>query len=186
VKVELWTDGSGIATGGPGGYAYVLRALDDEGNVLRQVEGADGLNWATNQRAELCAVIAGLLTLTRPTTLTIFTDSEYVMHGFTKGWVDRWEANGWINREGEDVANRDLWEVLAAGVRGHDVTWEHVKGHKSIKRCEACDTERPNRLRKCPECEAALVRIDVYPLNARCDELAGAERKKIIEAAQAA
>jgi ribonuclease HI len=180
VRVELWTDGSGRATGGPGGWAYVLRAVDDHGEVAKQTEASGPLTWCTNQVAELTAVISGLASLRRRASVTVVTDSEYVMHGFTKGWVERWMGNGWRNREGDPVANREQWEFLAHLVAQHDVSWRHVKGHRAERRC-VCGWSGPLRYRKCQECGEAAERVDLFPLNARCDELAGLERQRQIE-----
>lgn len=191
ILTELWTDGSGLATGGPGGWAFVLRAIDSEtGDVLKEMESSGGLIEATNQRAEMTAVIAGLFALRRPTAVTIWTDSEYVMHGFTKGWVARWQENGWLNREKLPVANRDLWETLADGVEMHNVSWQHIKGHLKNFRCECgWDGQRPAGAKsppRCPACQTRTTPYDVYPFNARCDYLAGVERRKLMEEDEAA
>lgn len=186
--LELWTDGSGMATGGPGGWAYVLRAINDAGEVLKQTEASGPIEHCTNQRAEMTAMLMGLRALERPTHVTVVSDSEYALDGFRKGWVSRWQGNGWTNRDDEPVANRDLWEPLAEQVARHVVTWRHVKGHAKVLRCESCQWtgERPKRQRKfppCPRCEGVLKVRDEFPLNARCDELAGAQRRALIDGA---
>jgi ribonuclease HI len=182
VRVELWTDGSGTHTRGPGGWAYVLVAIDDQGKVLREQEGSGAMETATNQTAELKAVVEGLHALEQITTVTVCTDSEYVMHGFTQGWVRRWRENGWVNRVGRPVANRDLWMELAGGVDMHDVRWRHVKGHLCQKICDSCGCERSRRRGKCPECATPLRVHYPHPYNHRCDQLAGMERKAMLAA----
>jgi ribonuclease HI len=185
MRLELWTDGSGIATGGqPMGWAYVLRAVNEQtGEVVKEVEGSGGDQEGTNNRAELTAVIEGLLALTAITPVTVCTDSEYVMHGITKGWVATWRENGWRTREGDPVKNKDLWQLLANACDIYEVSWRHVKGHLFTWSCpsESCTFSAENgRKRKCPECSGPLAKEPVYPLNDRCDILAGAARKAII------
>lgn len=196
MRIELWVDGSGAATGGPGGYGYVLRAINNHGEVRRTVEGSGGIPGpdCTNQRAELTAAIEGLRAITKPTVLTLYSDSEYVVNGFVPttgspdGWVQRWEDNGWLNRDENPVANQGLWRALAAEVARHTaVTWVHVLGHARVEHCTACmwtqDAVPNARHRECPRCHAAVKADDKYPLNARCDKLAGQERKALKHAA---
>lgn len=159
-----------------------------------------GLRSATNQRAELEAVVNGLVRLDRPTAITVFTDSEYVIGGFAPPheWVKRWRQNGWRNRDGADVQNRDLWETLGQGVAEHAVTWWHVKGHARTYRCPSCawrgdgaHRKTPKaRIRFCPDClgrgaEVRCEALDKYPLNARCDVLAGQERRRLLDEREA-
>lgn len=195
-RLEVWADGSGIATGGPGGWAIVLRAIGPDGEVLREREGSGPIAECTNQRAELIAVIQGLRALARPSTVTVYSDSEYVIHALAHGWLERWQGNGWLNREGEPVANRDLWVVLAWAARRHTaITWRHIKGHARTYECPVCgwagdeprrDTPKA-RTRWCPVCEGVRVEtLDKYPANARCDELAGARRRELLPEAVAA
>ncbi|KAI1088507.1 ribonuclease H-like domain-containing protein [Rostrohypoxylon terebratum] len=74
--------------------------------------------YATNQRAELLAMILALeWALERyeeldgypRLQLTIYSDSRYAV-GCLNEWMDRWVANGWMNSRGMPVANRDLIE----------------------------------------------------------------------------
>lgn len=191
--VELWTDGSGLATGGGyGGWAYVLRTLAADGTVLELEEASGSIDdrACTNQRAELTAVIWGLDALAEPTTLTVVSDSEYVLGGLD-GWLRRWAMNGWRNRLGEPVANQDLWRELARRAELHQVATRHVKGHARTYACELCDWsgEEPLRLtptarnRFCPACGDRVVTRPMWPLNARCDELAGAARRALLQRA---
>lgn len=178
--VELWTDGSGHAKGGPAGWAYVLRAIDGTGEVLAKREAAAPIDDATNNGAELLAVIHGLEALKRPTAVTVITDSEYVMRAFTDGWLDRWQRNRWRSRSGP-VKNRRLWERLLRASAPHTVTWRHVKGHVVGRRC-SCGWTGDKATRTCPSCRGRTERYDVHPLNARCDELAGQARRNLVEA----
>lgn len=94
--VELWTDGSGTRIGGPIGYAWMLRAIDTAtGLVLAEKSGEGAERDGTNNRAELLAVITGLLQLDRPgVEVHVMTDSAYVADNAGHR-LQRWRQNGW-------------------------------------------------------------------------------------------
>ncbi|GII28259.1 RNase H family protein [Planotetraspora mira] len=48
----------------------------------------------TNNRMELLAACRALESLTKPATVRLHTDSQYVRQGITE-WVPRWHLNGW-------------------------------------------------------------------------------------------
>lgn len=137
MRIELWTDGAGNT--GPCGWAYILRALSETGEVRREIEGQGFMGDSTNQRAELTAAIEGLAAITRPSAVVVHTDSAYVMNGFVEGWVERWRRNGWINSAKDPVSNKDLWMRLAMEVGRHEVSWVKVKGHSGVELNERVD-----------------------------------------------
>lgn len=100
IQVELWTDGSGTASG-PGGWAWVLRAIDKAtGEIVKQTDGCGCSASTTNNRMELTAVLMGLRALKHPTKLTVFTDSEYVAKPFSEGWLKGWQERNWRTNAG--------------------------------------------------------------------------------------
>jgi ribonuclease HI len=128
-EVTIYTDGacSGNGRSDPrGGWAAVLTA---PGAAPKQLSG--GQKPATNQRMELTAAIEALKTLKTPCRVTLYADSAYLVNGMTQRWYLKWRLNGWSNSKKEPVANRELWEALVDLVenRGHEVTFEKVKGH---------------------------------------------------------
>jgi len=82
----------------------------------------------TNNRMELTAVIEGLGVLNKACSVTIHTDSQYVMKGMTE-WLANWKRRGWVTAEKKPVKNADLWRLLDEQVQRHDVTWRWVRGH---------------------------------------------------------
>lgn len=64
---------------------------------------------------ELLAAIRGLRSLKERCKLVAVTDSQYLQRGMAL-YLPRWQRRGWTNSRGEAVANRDLWEELAAAV----------------------------------------------------------------------
>jgi ribonuclease HI len=132
--LHAFTDGACKGNPGPGGWGAVLRWRTLEKELC------GGERETTNNRMELMAVIATLEILKRPTEIIITTDSQYVQRG-VKEWLPRWKRNGWRTANQEPVKNRDLWERLDAGLRGHEVRWFWVKGHAGH-----VDNERADRL----------------------------------------
>ena len=139
VQIELWTDGACSGNPGPGGWAAILVARDDAGAVVRERELSGGDASTTNNRMELRAVIEGLRALRRPSSVTIYIDSSYVMDAIVKRWYVGWQARGWKTSMKQPVKNRELWVELLAALEPHDVTWRKVRGHAGVELNERCD-----------------------------------------------
>lgn len=132
MDVTLTTDGSCLGNPGVGGWACLLRWESHE----RVLEGAT-LD-TTNNRMELTAAIEGLRALTRPCSVRVVTDSEYLRRGATD-FLARWKSNGWRTAGGNAVANQDLWEDLDELAGYHDIKWIHLPGHSGDPDQERCD-----------------------------------------------
>lgn len=130
--VEIFCDGACSGNPGPGGYGAILRY----GGHIKELNG--GARETTNNRMEMTAAIEALKQLTRPCTLVITTDSQYLVKGMTE-WITGWQRKGWLNSKKEPVVNRDLWEQLLALVKQHSIQWKWVKGHAGHVENERCD-----------------------------------------------
>ena len=131
-SVDIFTDGACSGNPGPGGWAAILRA----GGHEREISGAEPAT--TNNRMELMAAIRALEALKRRSTVTLHTDSRYVMDGATK-WIKRWKTNGWRTGDKKPVKNEDLWRMLDAAVERHTVHWKWVAGHSRHTENERAD-----------------------------------------------
>jgi len=132
IPVIIYTDGACAGNPGPGGYCAILRYGPHE-KVLQ-----GGASLTTNNRMELRAAIAALQALTRPCTVEIHTDSEYLQKGITQ-WLARWLRNGWRTADKQPVKNQDLWRALHAAMQPHRITWHWVKGHAGDEFNERAD-----------------------------------------------
>jgi ribonuclease HI len=130
--VTIYTDGACKGNPGPGGWGCVLSKRRS------YLELAGPEPDTTSNRMELLAAIKGLERLTKPSMVTVFTDSVYVCNGISK-WLSGWEAKGWKTSTGKPVKNVDLWKRLKEATQGHTVAWQWVKGHSGIPGNERAD-----------------------------------------------
>jgi len=131
-RARIYTDGGSINNPGPGGYGVVLIS----GRRRKELSG--GRRLTTNNRMELLACIEGLKG-TRSRSVSIHSDSRYVINGITKGWAKRWRKNGWMRNKRESAENADLWAELLELCERRDVEWVWVKGHAGNLENERCD-----------------------------------------------
>ena len=132
-----YTDGACSGNPGPGGWGVLMLAREGEAVVKeRTLQGGEA--HTTNNRMELMAAISALEALTRPTEITIVTDSAYVKNGVTT-WIHGWKRNGWKTADKKPVKNVDLWQRLDAAAKIHDIEWHWVKGHAGHDMNERAD-----------------------------------------------
>jgi ribonuclease HI len=124
--VHLFTDGACSPNPGIGGWAAIL-VSPKHGGHSREITGGEADS--TNQRMELRAAIGGLAALKEPCAVVLSTDSQYVLRGFTKGWVENWKRNGWRTSARKPVVNEELWRELDRLCGIHEVEWKWVRGH---------------------------------------------------------
>ena len=121
--VTIHTDGSCLGNPGPGGYAAILEYKGQD----KELTG--GFRRTTNNRMEILAVIAGLEALTERCSVTVYSDSRYVVDAIEKGWARKWKANGWMRNKRERAVSPDLWERLLSALEKHEVELKWVRGH---------------------------------------------------------
>ena len=129
MHITIYTDGSSLGNPGPGGYGIVLKS------GRHRKELSQGYRLTTNNRMELLAVIVALEALKIPqSTVTVYTDSQYVVNAIEKKWVFGWEK---ISFKGKK--NADLWRRFLNVYRCHTVDLKWIKGHDGNKENERCD-----------------------------------------------
>jgi ribonuclease HI len=123
--IQVYCDGACSGNPGPGGWAFVIPALN--------VEKSGYVEATTNNRMEITAVIEAISYLSSTNKrnysdrrLEIITDSQYVVNSMTKGW--------------RKLKNTDLWGALAFLLSlGWQITWTWVKGHSDNPHNARCD-----------------------------------------------
>ena len=163
--ITLYTDGSCKGNPGPAGYAAVLvqgepgeatlrkLAFDLKKAEVAKVDGhrakaiAGYIGEATNNVAELSAVLAGLRYVTKPSTVLVLTDSANVI-----GWLSQG-----FKRKNPLVAALcgQIDQVIAA--TGLTVRYAKVDGHAGVTLNELVDklASRQVELGKAGACQAA-------------------------------
>lgn len=127
MRITIYTDGACDfhADNRPGGWAAILQAVGDDGEVKKEREISGGAEYTTNNRMELMAVIRGLQALTKATDVSIVTDSRYI--------IDIAEG---IHKARK---NHDLWLEYSSIAKQHRIDWKHVRGHSGDTLNERCD-----------------------------------------------
>lgn len=132
-KVEIYTDGACSGNPGLGGYCAILIYK----GVEKVVKGSE--ENTTNNRMELLAVIKGLEALKEPCQVDLYSDSQYVVDAFNKGWIETWQQNNWRTSNKSDVKNVDLWKQLISLTQINTVNFIKVKGHADNEYNNKCD-----------------------------------------------
>ena len=136
--VYIFCDGGCRGNPGIGGWGTILQYTDPDGNLIEK-ELSGGNYQTTNNKMELTAVIKGLQALKEKCNVTITTDSQYVVNGFNKGWIDSWVKNNWKTASKQPVKNQELWQDLLFLVNLHSTKFVWVKGHNGHPENERCD-----------------------------------------------
>lgn len=127
--IVVYTDGAAKGNPGPGGYGVVLKFKE-----LRK-ELSEGFRLTTNNRMELLAVIKALQAMKKEgLSITIYSDSKYVVDAVEKGWLRKWLKTGFKGKK-----NADLWTIYHRLAQKHKVNFKWVKGHDGNVENERCD-----------------------------------------------
>ena len=132
-SVEIFTDGACSGNPGNGGYGAILKY---NGHVK---EISEGFKCTTNNRMELLAAITALEMLKEPCSVTLYSDSKYLVDSVNLGWIEKWKANGWKRNSKEMAKNIDLLTRLLFQLEKHNVEFIWVKGHDGHIENERCD-----------------------------------------------
>jgi ribonuclease HI len=110
--VTIVCDGSSLGNGRGQTRAAAVALLEFKG-FWKAV--GEYLGNATNQQAEIAAATIGLASLREPCRVRLLSDSRYVLETMGGTWRRK--------------TNHEWWQRLDAAARGHQITWEWVKGH---------------------------------------------------------
>jgi len=133
-RVLLFTDGACSGNPGPGGWAFVLRHPASG----KEIERAGAEPATTNNRMELIAVIEGLRELSKPSSVDLMSDSQYVLKGLEQ-WMAGWKKRGWLTASKKPVKNEDLWRMLDELASRHEINFHWIRGHTGHPENERCD-----------------------------------------------
>ena len=138
----MYTDGACSGNPGPGGWGTVLMY----GDAKKELSGF--MPETTNNRMEVFAAIQGFSALKQPCSVTLYSDSAYLVNAFNQRWIQNWQKNGWKNASKQPVENQDLWKMLLIVMQSHEVKMVKVKGHADNEWNNRCDQLATGEIKK--------------------------------------
>lgn len=122
-QVTIVCDGSSLGNGrgNPRAAAAALLGFQGFWKAFGEFLGS-----ATNQQAEIAAAAIGLESLSEPCSVTIMSDSKYVVETMGGTWKRK--------------TNHDWWKRLDTASAPHQIKWKWVKGHSGHEIQEIADT----------------------------------------------
>ncbi len=147
MEVTLYSDGSSRGNPGPGGYGTILRYTAPSGAV-HEKEFSAGFSCTTNNRMELLGCIVGLEALKRPCTVTVYSDSQYLVNAFNQNWVAGWLKRGWKNSQKAAREERRSVEAAARCQRAPHREVRLGEGPRGARRERALRRARHHRRRQ--------------------------------------
>ena len=151
--VQIYCDGACLGNPGPGGWATLLLTSRAGKEHERVISGGETLT--TNNRMELRAAIEGFKALKRSCSVSLYSDSQYVVKGM-KEWIFGWQKNNWKNAARKPIENQDLWQELLQASSDHQVKWHWVKGHAGHPQNERVDEVAREEAEKAASFAASL------------------------------
>ncbi len=129
-QLLIYTDGAARGNPGRGGYGIVLIWGQ------KKKELSAGYRLTTNNRMELMAVIVALQSLTKTgISVTIYTDSKYIVDSVQKGWLQNWIKTNFKGGK----KNKDLWLKYNELAKQFHIRFVWVKGHADNAMNNRCD-----------------------------------------------
>jgi ribonuclease HI len=113
--VVIFTQGACPSNPGPGGWSCILKF----GEHRKELSGF--MQETTDHRMALFAAISGLGALKESCRVTLYSASPYVVDAFEKRLPEAWKRAGWKNEKNMPIPDTDLWFILMAQIRKHDV-----------------------------------------------------------------
>jgi ribonuclease HI len=132
-----YTDGSASVAGkdaGKGGFGTYFPNLYGSPKAFSL-----GFKQAKTGEMEVCALLFAINAMPKLSdesiSLTIYSDSEYVVKSFTEKRLEKWIENNWINSIG-NVKNQKLWKNVVESLRIRPfLTFKinHIRSHQVEK-----------------------------------------------------
>lgn len=103
---------------GIGKYAFTF----DVNDVKETYKGSeDNIN---SKKIDLLGIISALEMLDGKFNVKIFTNSQYVVYPFFKGWIHKWHSSNWYKNDTDRIQNYELWSKLYDYSSQYNISWE--------------------------------------------------------------
>jgi len=130
-KAIIFCDGACRGNPGPGGFAAKIHYTDRDPKIVIGKEAH-----TTNNRMELRAAIEALKnTNLEVESVTVYSDSQYVVKAVKEKWLDNWVKTDFKGGK----KNKDLWLAYYELSKRFDIKFVWVKGHADNPFNNRCD-----------------------------------------------
>ncbi len=127
--IRIFPESAAQGNPGPGVYVVVMKYKDAVKDI------SEGIRLTTNNRMEFLAVIKGLEAIKKDgISITIYSDSKYVVEAVEKGWIWGWQKKNFAKK-----ANVDLWQRYIPLHQKLKPKFVWIKGHAGHLENERCD-----------------------------------------------
>jgi len=127
INIEIYTDGACSGNPGPGGWSFIMLENGDEKAIKSGLEKE-----TTNNKCEMLAAIKAFEELDnieffQDITVSVISDSAYLVNAFNEDWISGWLKNGWLNSAKKPVLNKELWESLIYFQKKYKASFVKIK-----------------------------------------------------------
>lgn len=104
-----------------GGYSFTFVCGKEKDTYKGSEENTNA------KKVDLSGIIAALEMIEGKFEVRIFTNSQYVVYPFFKGWIHKWKNSNWYKNEVDRIQNYELWEQLYEYSEKYNIKWEFVQ-----------------------------------------------------------
>lgn len=127
INIEIYTDGACNQEKKTGGWSFIILENGKKKSIKSGIEKE-----TTNNRCEMLAAIKAFEELDNieffeGSSVSIFSDSAYLVNAFLKDWISLWLTNGWKNSSKKPVLNKELWESLIYFQKKYKASFIQIK-----------------------------------------------------------
>ena len=99
------------------GYYCFLLELEGNPNTL---DGFGTLKMLNEQQSQIHTLTVALKHMRKPCILSIYADSAYLDKVFNRGWLAKWQENGWKTSRNRPVSDREELEEMLKMLNTHE------------------------------------------------------------------
>lgn len=124
-EVDIYISVMGSIRPSIGYWSYALEA---KGSTKTR-EGFGEETMATRNILNLMALFRALERMTKPSRITVHTDSAYLAGNINDDRLELWAHNDWKNARGQPVKNAEIWKEIWQQSMEHELTVELAESH---------------------------------------------------------
>ena len=102
-----------------------------KGDIPITKQGYIHLKDGTETQGCLMALINAFHLLRKPCEVLVNTPSRTILNTIENEWLEKWQQNEWKTAKGEEVKNKDLWQMLLDKTKIHSFKMEY--GHHEYR-----------------------------------------------------